>query len=43
MSLFDSFQRHLQLGIDANINEDSMRGIMNKIMPAPQKPASNGL
>jgi hypothetical protein len=43
MSLFDDFQKHLQYGIDDNINEDSMRGIMNKIMPPPQKPAGNGL
>lgn len=43
MALFGEFQKHLQTGIDPNINEDSMRGIMNKIMPYPQKPAANGL
>jgi hypothetical protein len=43
MALFDNFQTHLQKKIESDIKEDSMRGIMNKIMPSPQKPATNGL
>lgn len=43
MSLFSSLQKHLQFGVESSINEDSMRGILNKVLPYPHRPAANGL
>ena len=43
MALFKDLSKHLKSGIESDMNENSMRGILNKIMPSPHRPTANGL
>lgn len=43
ISLFNTLQNHLRDPSLRHLNEPSMRGILNRVMPWPQKPLSNGL
>lgn len=41
--IFDSFQKHLRSLSSSSLKEQSMRGVLNAIMPLGHKPVPNGL